>query len=307
MDRLAILVVHVVRSPDEEALLRLHLDRIERHTTVPYRIYAATPRVTDTARALLAARPDVEVIATPPATDRGSREHAHHLDALVPHALADGADHLATMDLDAFPVVDGWHDVLLDPAPAPGVAGILRRENGDTVLLHPSCLLLPTATLRAHPTTFSPDTDGTPEFRAFLRAHHQAADTGIRIALMLEQQRIPTRPVLRTNRVDLHPLIAGIYGDAVFHLGAGGRASLFRRDLATSRVHRWTSPVERVPVGSGRLRDVKRAALEAVRRPAERRLIAANAAAADRARRWLRQDPDALLDHLRGVRPLPDA
>ncbi len=53
IDRLAILVVYVVRDADDETLLALHLDRIARHTTVPYRIHAALPRVTDSARGAL--------------------------------------------------------------------------------------------------------------------------------------------------------------------------------------------------------------------------------------------------------------
>ncbi|MGZ4675012.1 MAG: hypothetical protein ACXVJ7_03120 [Acidimicrobiia bacterium] len=305
---LRLLVVYVVRDDDDEFLLDLHLDRVARHTTVPYRILAATPHVTARAAAVLAARPDVEVVPIPPFGERGSREHAHHLDALLARAVADtDADHLGTLDLDSFPVRDAWHDLLLAPSPPPGIAGILRRENGDTVLPHPSCLLLPRRFVEAHPVSFSPDSDGTREFREFLRRTGQRADTGIRLARLLSDTGTPWHRVTRSNAVDLHPVIAGLYGDAVFHLGAGTRRrTVFRRDLAASRVHRWTAPIERLPV-PGALRAGKRRVLAATRGRAERRIIAGNRAAAATAIAALRRDPDALFAHLRGEGPLPAA
>ncbi len=236
---------------------------------------------------------------TDPSPDRGSREHAHHLDALMARAVPGPASHVVTLDLDSFPVADAWHDTLVAGADD-SVVGILRRENGDVLLPHPSCTVLPRSFLERHPFSFSPDTDGTREFRTFLRTSGQAADTGIRLAYLLASQNVPWCPILRSNRRDLHPLIAGIYGDAVFHLGAGARASLFRRDLAVSTVHRLTDPVERIPVSWPPARRWKHRALGAVRGPAERRMIAANADAAARARTWLRDDPDGLFTFLRG-------
>ncbi len=299
IDRLAILVVYVVRDTDDETLLALHLDRIACHTTVPYRIHAAAPRVTGLARERLEAHQDVTVWPTAPSADRGSREHAHHLDALMAHATRDAASHIVTLDLDSFPVADAWHDTLV-AGTDDCVVGILRRENGDVLLPHPSCTVLPRSFLARHPFSFSPDSDGTREFRTFLRTSGQAADTGIRLAHLLARDGLPWRPVLRSNRRELHPLIAGIYGDVVFHLGAGARSALFRRDLAASRIHRLTEPAERVPVGWAPARRWKRRALGAIRGPAERRMIAANAAAATRAREWLRRDPDGLIAFLRG-------
>ena len=299
IERLAILVVYVVRSDDDERLLRLHLDRIARHTSVPYRIHAATPRVTPAAEALLAECPEVVVWPTPAFEQFGSREHAHHLDALLEHAVTDDASHISTFDLDSFPIVDGWHDVLLASRPE-RVAAILRRENGDVLLPHPSCTLLPRSFVEQHPFSFSPDTDGTREFRTFLRTSGQAADTGIRLAYELVRHDIEWTRVVRSNVNDLHPLIAGIYGDAVFHLGAGARASLFRRDLATSVTYRLTRPIERIPIRAGAGRRLKRRVLGALRRPAEQRMIAANAAAAHAANAWLRDDADGLFDFLRG-------
>ena len=241
--RLAILVVYVVRGDEDEALLQLHLDRIARHTKTGYRLYAATPRVTERGRQILAARPEVMLCDTGQCPAFGSREHAHHLDALVEHALEDGADALLTLDLDSFPISDTWLETISRVAPKQsGIAGILRAENGDTVLPHPSCLLVPAEFASRHRFSFSPDTDGSKEFRRFLRTRKQAADTGIRLAQILDQHDLPWGKLLRTNVRDLHPLIAGIYADSVFHLGAGSHAGLF---VATFRLQRCTGSRDR--------------------------------------------------------------
>jgi hypothetical protein len=295
---LAILVVYVVRDDHDEELLRLHLDRLERHTTARYTIYAAGPRLSESATARLAATPDLELCPTEPFPERGSREHAHHLDGLLAHALAGPADHFVTLDLDSFPVADAWHD-RLRTASTSGIAAILRRENLDTVLPHPSCTFLPRGFVEDHPFSFSPDSDGSSGFRSFLRTSGQRADTGIRLARILAEGSIPWHPLLRSNRREVHPLIAGIYDDTIFHLGAGARESLFRRDLKRSGIHRSTRPLERLPVPRA-LQPSKRRLLDTLRRPAERRIVAANDAAAERARAALTSDADSFIAWLRG-------
>ena len=210
------------------------------------------------------------------------------------------ATHFATFDMDSFPIADRWLERALALAPGAPVAAVLRRENGDVCLPHPSCTVLTRDFVETHSVSFSPDSDGTPTFREFLRATGQAGDTGIRIAEQLWREQLPWGRLLRTNRVDLHPVIAGIYGDVVFHLGAGTRAAMFRHDLHRTWAFRLTGPVERIPVGHGRARRVKKAALARIRRPAAGRVIEANRRAGLEAREWLLRDPDGLFTHLRG-------
>ena len=306
--RLAVLTVALVRDDDERALLELQLARLRRHTPGPMTIHVVAKRVPDDVRTWLAAQPDVTVLDPPTAPDIGSREHGCYLDALLAAARRTDATHFATFDLDSFPIVDDWLvriDAMLPPGA--GLAAVLRRENGDVCLPHPSGTVLTRAFVEAHTVTFSPDTDGTPEFRRFLRESGQRADTGIRLAQTLWTDAIPWAPLLRSNAVDVHPVIAGIYADCIFHLGAGSRVALFRADLAASPVHRFTRPLERVPVGHGRTRAAKRRLLDTVRRPAETRRIAANRQAAVSAQSALLRDPDAFLAHLRGLGPEPTA
>jgi hypothetical protein len=303
---LAVLTVAVVRDDAERALLELQLDRLRRHTVEPMTIHMVARRVPSDVRAWLTDQPDVRLLDPPAPADTGSREHAAYLDALLHAARATDASHFATFDLDSFPVADDWLGRVLRMLPAgAGVAAVVRHENGDVCLPHPSGTVLTREFVDAYDVSFSPDTDGTPEFRRFLRDSGQRADTGIRLAQTLWAERLPWAQLRRTNAVNLHPVIAGIYGDCIFHLGAGSRVALFRRDLIASPVHRLTRPVERVPVGTGRLRSVKQRALAAVRRPAESRRIAANRAVADRATAMVLHDPDALVAYLRGRGPEP--
>lgn len=298
--RLAVLTVPFIRDPDDERLLALHLDRITRHTDVALTIHVDARNTTPGARAQLEAHEAVVLHDVADDADPGSRQHARILDGLLTAARESDATHFATFDMDSFPIVDGWLTRVLAVTPDAPVAAVLRKENGDVCLPHPSCTVLTREFVETHPVSFSPDSDGTPEFREFLRSTGQAGDTGIRLAHLLWREHTPWTRLLRSNRVDLHPVIAGIYGDLVFHLGAGTRAALFRLDARRSWAFRLSDPLERLPVGDGRLRTAKKAVLAKIRRPAAGRLIEANRSAGLAARAWLLRDPDGLFAHLRG-------
>ena len=80
-------------------------------------------------------------------TDPGALEYLMRYDSThgrleLPVALADGVSHICTLDVDSFPIDDAWIDVLVASAPpASGLTGVLRVENGDVALPHPSCIL----------------------------------------------------------------------------------------------------------------------------------------------------------------------
>lgn len=296
---LAILVVYYLASDDDLPILDVHLDRIERHTHVPFRVYGAANRVTPAVRERLEDRSWLQVCEIEPTELRGSREHAVCLDALMARARVDGADRIATFDVDSFPIDDRWLEVMGAAAGPSGVAGILRVENGDTVLPHPSGFLVHAEFLDRYAPSFSPDSDRSPEFRRFLRATGQAGDTGLGFAYRLWSHQLEWGRLLRSNAVDVHPIIAGVYADSVFHLAGVASGSIFRRDLAESRVHRVTAPLERLPL-RGALGRVKRQVLASVRHPAERTILERNRAVYHCARAALLTDADAFLAYLRG-------
>lgn len=298
---LAILVVYFLRSDDDLPILELHLDRIERHTTSPFVVYGVANRVSDEARRRLESRPWVKLCEIAPTDMRGSREHGYYLDALTDLAFADGVDRIVTLDVDSFPISDDWVATLRTAAAhETGVAGILRVENGDSWLPHPSCVTMPASFFARYRPSFSPDSDRTAEFRRFLRTTGQAGDTGLDLAYTLWSHDLAWGKVLRTNVVDLHPIMAGIYGNCVFHLAGVASGTIFRRDLVASRVYRWTTPLERLPL-SGRLGRTKTAALAWMREGARSSIVERNRAVYWVIRERLLADPDALFGSLRGA------
>ena len=298
--RVGILVVYYLRSDEDLPILQLHLDRIARHTQSRFTVYAAANRVSAAAIELLDARPWVQRCQIPESDQRGSREHGYYLDALADRAWADGMDRIVTLDVDSFPIADDWMRRLDDSvARGSGVAGILRTENGDSALPHPSCTAIDAAFFARYRPSFSPDSDFTPEFRRFLRATHQAGDTGLGLARVLWSNHIEWTKLYRTNAVDLHPVIAGVYLDCIFHLAGVASGSIFRRDLATSSVHRLTDPLERIPLPS-RLGSWKQAQVRRLRAGAERSIVDRNRGAYRDARERLLADPDGFFAYLRG-------
>src|SRR5262249_51149544 len=116
----------------------------------------------------------------------------------------------------------------------------------------------------------------------------------------LWSQQLPWGRLLRSNAWDAHPVIAGLYDDCIFHLGATASGTVFRRDLAASTVHRVTRPVARVPVPVPSLARRKRKLVERVRARSEQQIKASNREAFFELRAWLIEDPDGLFAHLRG-------
>ena len=301
--QLGILVVYFLRTDDDLPLLQLHLDRVTRHTApIPYTIYAATNRMTDSARAVIAATPNLTLCEIAPTTLRGSREHGYYLDALARRALDAGVSHICTLDVDSFPVRDDWVQVTVDALPeSSALAGVLRSENGDFALPHPSATMTHRSFFDRFRPSFSPDSDGSPEFRRFLRRTGQRADTGIRLGQILWAQDLEWAQLLRTNALDLHYLMGGIYADTFFHLGGIGRGKIFRRDLQGSAAHRLTRPIERIPLRGPRTSQMKEALLRTVRGSVEHDLARRNGEIYAQLRAALLEDSDALIARLRGI------
>ncbi|MEP6623256.1 MAG: hypothetical protein ABJC79_02355 [Acidimicrobiia bacterium] len=298
--RVGILVVYYLRSDDDLPILALHLDHVARHTRRPFMVYGVANRVTPAARELLEQHDWLRLCEVEPTDRRGSREHGYYLDALAAIAIADGVDSIVTLDVDSFPIADGWIETVADAASAHGgVAGVLRVENGDTALPHPSCVMMSATFFTRYRPSFSPDSDGTSEFRRFLRSTRQAGDTGLGLAYALWSQQLPWARLRRTNVVEVHPVIAGVYADCVFHLAGVASGTIFRRDLRASWVHRVTEPIERVPVRGG-LRTVKLALLTRVQARSRRKIVERNRAVYSRVWDRLVHDPDRFFAELRG-------
>ena len=147
-------------------------------------------------------------------------------------------DLLLFIDGDAFPIatVDAG---LLDGAP---LTAVRRDEHLQDRQPHP-CFCLTTV-------GFWPSVGGDWEqgHTWTIADGNQVTDVGGNLLGILEGAGIEWRPLLRSNRVDLDPLLFGIYGDVVYHHGAGFRVPKSRQMMMTTRQEvLWAASGARTP------------------------------------------------------------
>lgn len=148
---------------------------------------------------------------------------------------ADDDDVLMFLDGDAFPIAD--------PMPLLGqwfqrspLAAVRRSENLGDPQPHP--LFCATTVgfwkeLRG---------DWAPGYPWVNEAGATVTDVGGNLLFLLERAGVPWTPILRSNRRNLHPVFFGVYGDLVYHHGAGFR------DVRTTRRDRHDIPGPRESV-----------------------------------------------------------
>lgn len=172
---------------------------------------------------------------------------------------ADDDDLLLFLDGDAFPIGDvipAVRTLLEDHA----LAAVCRTENLGDRQPHPSFCAVPVSTWRQLQGDWSAGW-------CFAPGH---SDVGANLLYRLESTSTPWAPILRSNVVDLHPVLFGVYGDLVYHHGAGFRiGKVTRGDPQTG------------PRGPGRDRRAER--LERSRQ---------NAELSDQVLEQIRTDPD---------------
>ena len=172
-------------------------------------------------------------------------EHPAKLNLLAGEIVADAQpdDIIVFLDGDAFPIADPLPTVRQGLEHGALVA--VRRDENVTdapapplVLRHPGPGL--GAPSRRLVTGYSWETaDGK-----------RTTDVGGNLLRALERAGDDWAPLLRSNRVDLHPLWFGVYGGIVYHHGAGFRWAVGRVDLVNPP--RLTTRAKHVP-GLGRL------------------------------------------------------
>ena len=287
-------------GPDSGWLLDLQLRYIASTLDgYDYTVYAAANRLQPELRRTLEATPHVRIVSLPrykgnvagASSIEASFEHAFYLDLLLREAANDGCTHLAALDSDSFPVLPDWPNVLLRRMDHIRFAAVLRSENLDTYLPHPSGLFMDRSFYLEHgPRMFPPisEISSDTSFRTFLRETGQRKDTGIGYGYTLWSSKEPWLPLKRSNRRNPHYLMAGIYGDVFFHLGASARRPWFYFDYKTRLSVRIGPAVGKIPV------------LWRVGSWLEERYVASNRRTLATIAGSLRSDPDRFLSSLRG-------
>jgi hypothetical protein len=142
--------------------------------------------------------------------------------------VASDDDLLMFFDGDAFPIADPMPLVNDGLAKAPLVA-VRRAENFDEPQPHPCFCVTTVGTWRALPG------DWTAGYTWTGARGGQTSDVGGNLLRRLELTGTPWVQVLRSNRRNPDPLYLAIYGDAIYHHGAGLTGGL-------SPAHRAQSP-----------------------------------------------------------------
>ena len=152
--------------------------------------------------------------------------HAGKLNLLAAEvcAEADGQDVLVFLDGDAFPVVDPM-PVVYEALGRSRLVAVRRDENATDRQPHPCfCAVRVTDWL-------SLAGDWSPGHSWSGADGRMTTDVGGNLLRALERSGSTWTPLLRSNRIDLHPLWYGVYGGIVYHHGAGFRWAVGRVDL----------------------------------------------------------------------------
>lgn len=122
------------------------------------------------------------------------------------------------LDSDAFPVGKGWHDILdkqmikLNKT----VSTPIRFENLDK-FPHPCVVYMHKDGLNNSKVDFN-----------YAKVENLMGDMIDEVGGLMPNVSKDVMPLLRTNRVNLHPVAAGIYHHLFYHHGAGSRGFDFR-------------------------------------------------------------------------------
>ncbi len=135
----------------------------------------------------------------------------------------DPDDWLLFIDGDAFPIGDvvgfGREKLLQFP-----LLAIQRKENDGDRQPHPSFCLTTVGFWRSLGGDWREDQGWTNE------RGETVHDVGGNLLAALERSESRWYPMLRSNKVDLHPVFFGVYDDLVYHHGAGFRRAWSRAD-----------------------------------------------------------------------------
>jgi hypothetical protein len=166
--------------------------------------------------------------------------HAQKLNALAAIASEGAAadDFLVFMDGDAFPIAPLGPEILTDVP----LAAVRRDENLGDPQPHP-CFCVTTVDFWNRI-----GGDWRQGYTWVNTLGYRTSDVGGNLLGQLREHNVAWRPLLRSNRVNEHPIWFGIYADLVYHHGAGFRERLARAtlDLRRARVPQWLPLLRRM-------------------------------------------------------------
>jgi hypothetical protein len=165
-------------------------------------------------------------------------EKLNHLALEISHE-ADDEDLLMFLDGDAFPIADPMPLINESLAKAPLMA-VRRAENLNDPQPHPCFCVTSVKTWRELPGDWSAG------YMWVNSEGERVSDVGGNLLRQLELTKTPWVEVLRSNRTSVDPLFFAVYGEAVYHHGAGFRTMKLNRARHTLAPE--SRPLPRMPV-----------------------------------------------------------
>ena len=203
--------------------IKLCLQQLERYATLSssYDILVWDNSFLSEHLEILEADPRVSVLS-----ERETHKDVRHgraLDRLMREVSAE-TEYVVSLDTDSFPIRHGWLENLIGRLDrGASIAGVWRDEMAPEIrpYVHPSCLAMRRDTLLELDVQFSRAGGGQ--------------DVGQRVTEAVLAAGGRVSGLHRSNARNLHFLMAGIYGDLVYHHGAGSRHASFWTSTDTER------------------------------------------------------------------------
>ncbi|MCT7975650.1 hypothetical protein [Laspinema olomoucense] len=218
MSKTAILIVNAKDPGNKIPWLDCCLPQIERHSrSSDYQVYIANGNSEAEGRYIAATYPKIKVFAYRAETTAPAQQHSAGLDFLI-ERLDKEIEYFITLDSDAFPIRDRWIEILTSFIETGVTAvGVYRDEFVREVepFLHVSCLCIKKQDYYNLGIRFA---DCYKPERDF--SYHANCEWLKRKASLVGLRR--------SNVNNRHFLMAGVYGNLIYHNGAGSRPPTFR-------------------------------------------------------------------------------
>ena len=150
--------------------------------------------------------------------NKGNIGHPAGLAQIFKYARAQDYSSYLILDSDAFPVRPGWHNILDSQMThfKKSIAAPIRYENLDK-FPHPCVVYMTESGINNPKVNFN-----------YAKVKNLLGDMINEVGGLMPEVSDEVLPLLRTNRVNLHPVAAGIYHHLFYHHGAGSRGFDFR-------------------------------------------------------------------------------
>jgi hypothetical protein len=239
--KLGIAVVYMV-SERNERLLDLHLSQIEKNTTTPYTIYAATNRLLPQFLKKLEENPRVKIcpcesyvagsgllpyeqeqVPTKGLAYLDSKyEHSWYLEQLIRQAIDDGVTHVGLFHVDSFPVQSGWDQQLMGKfSDRCMLAGTARDTKTDYKPLTAGILFTREFYVTYRPKLLLTQQElDSPEYQQYSKEYPHGRGSGVGYGFRMFVEGLTWHPLFRSNLGGNHALFGTVHGDMIFHLMA---------------------------------------------------------------------------------------